>query len=324
MPLIFQDAANAAPQPDVIKTGTMQSFKSDVVDDSKNRIVLAFFMTAQNPPCDRFAQLLEKYVRLANGKAALVKFDIMECQQLAMQLGIQTVPTTMIFAKGGLVDGFAGEIPETQLKSVMQALIGKAALSLDEMLKDAAQKLNAGQAQEALEAYAAVLEKDEANPAAFAGMIRAFIALKQPEAAKELADGLDASVKSPELESAKVALKMALEAQNAPKPDDLAQKVAQNPDDLQARYDYANALFAAGDAERAIDELVDVRGEVLARLEALPADEYLVLHQYYLQGRTVSAIAERLHYCERQVYRLKRSGLRHLQDVIVCQGQGGV
>ena len=76
--------------------------------------------------------------------------------------------------------------------------------------------------------------------------------------------------------------------------------------------------------DRAIDELVDVRGEVLARLEALPADEYLVLHQYYLQGRTVSAIAERLHYCERQVYRLKRSGLMHLQDVIVCQGQGGV
>lgn len=258
MPLIFQDAANAAPQPDVVKTGTMQSFKSDVVDDSKNRVVLAFFMTAQNPPCDRFAQLLEKYVRLANGKAALVKFDIMECQQLAMQLGIQSVPTTMIFAKGGLVDGFAGEIPESQLKSVMQALIGKAALSLDEMLKDAAQKLNGGQAQAALEAYAAVLEKDEANPAAFAGMIRAFIALKQLDAAKDLADGLDASVKSPELESAKVALKMTLEAQNAPKPDDLAQKVAQNPDDLQARYDYACALFAAGDAERAIDELVGI------------------------------------------------------------------
>lgn len=82
-----------------------------------------------------------------------------------------------------------------------------------------------------------------------------------------------------------------------------------------------------GEIDRAIDELVDARREVLARLEALPEDEYSVLHQYYLQGRTVSAIALRLHYCERQVYRLKRSGLRRVQallDVIACQGQGDV
>lgn len=258
MALIFEDLNNvAASQDNVVKTGSMQSFKADVVDDSKNRVVLAYFLSPQNPACEQFGQLLEKYVRLADGKAALVKFDVAQVQQLAMQLGIQSVPTTMIFAKGGLVDGFAGAIPETQLKTVMQALIGKAALSLDEMLKNAAEKLNNGQAQEALETYAAVLEKDETNPAAFAGMIRCFIQLKQLDAAQDLADGLDAAVKSPELDAARTALKLALEAKNAPDPDDLKQK-AQNPDDLQAKYDYARALFAAGQAEQAIDQLIEI------------------------------------------------------------------
>lgn len=259
MALIFEDLNNAASSQDnVVKTGSMQTFKADVVDDSKNRIVLAYFMVPQNPACEQFGQLLEKYVRLANGKATLVKFDIAQVQQLAMQLGVQSVPTTMIFAKGGLADGFAGAIPETQLKTVMQALIGKAALSLDEMLKSAAEKLNEGQAQEALETYAAVLEKDETNPAAFAGMIRCFISLKQLDAAQDLADGLDSSVKSPELDAAKTALKLALEAQSASDPDDLKQKVDQNPNDLQARYDYARALFAAGNAEQAIDQLIGI------------------------------------------------------------------
>lgn len=259
MALIFEDLNNvAAPQDNVVKTGSMQSFKADVVDDSKNRVVLAYFLSPQNPACEQFGQLLEKYIRLAGGKAALVKFDVAQVQQLAMQLGIQSVPTTMIFAKGGLVDGFAGAIPETKLKTVMQALIGKAALSLDEMLKNAAEKLNAGQAQEALEIYAAVLEKDETNPAAFAGMLRCFIQLKQLDAAQDLADGLDASVKSPELEAAKTALKLALESQNAPDPDDLKQKAEQNPDDLQVKYDYARALFAAGQAEQAIDRLIEI------------------------------------------------------------------
>ncbi|MBO4520998.1 MAG: tetratricopeptide repeat protein [Alphaproteobacteria bacterium] len=257
MPLIFEDANNApAAQDTAVKTGTLQSFKTDVVEESKNRIVLAYFTSPKNPACDQFAALLEKYVRLANGKASLVKFDLLDVQPLAMQLGIQSVPTTMIFAKGGLVDGFAGAIPESQLKTVMQALIGKAALSLDDMLKDATEKLNNKQGQEALEAFAAVLEKDEANPSAFAGMIRAFILLGQLDAAQDLADGLDASVKNPELEAAKTALKLALEAKGAPAPDDLAQKVEQNPQDLKTRFDYACALFAAGQPEQAIDQLI--------------------------------------------------------------------
>ena len=58
----------------------------------------------------------------------LVRFVVEECQPLAAQLGIRSVPTTMIFTKGALVDRFAGEIPKQQLKQVMQALIGKDAL----------------------------------------------------------------------------------------------------------------------------------------------------------------------------------------------------
>ena len=259
MSLIFEDV-NSIPtkQNDIVKTGTLQSFKEDVVEDSKNRTVLAYFTSPKNPACDQFAVLLEKYVRLANGKAALVKFDLLEVQPLAMQLGIQSVPTTMIFAKGGLVDGFAGTVPEAQLKNIMQALIGKAALSLDEMLKDAAEKLNSNQTQEALEAYAAVLEKDETNPSAFAGMIRAFVLSGQLNAAQDLADGLDASVKSPELDAAKTALKLALEAKNAPSPDSLAKTVEQSPENLQARFDYACALFAANQPEQAIDQLIAI------------------------------------------------------------------
>ena len=257
MALIFEDLKNGAGKHDsVIKQGTMQSFKSDVMEESKNRIVFAYFQSAKNPKCEQFAQLLEKYIRLSNGKAVLVKFNIEECQSLAIQLGIQGVPTTMIFAQGGLADGFAGVVPESQLKSFMQALIGKAALSLDEMLKDAAEKLAQGQAQEALEEYAAVLEKDEANPSAFAGMIRCFIDLKQFDAAKDLADGLEDSIKSPDLQAAKIALKLALESQNAPELDEIKGKLLQTPEDLQLHYDYARALFAKGHPQEAIDQLI--------------------------------------------------------------------
>ena len=156
MPLLLdENALPAAPAAAAVKDGSMQTFKADVAEESKKRTVLAYFTSAAVEK-DRFFPLLEKYVKLANGKAALVRFVVKECQPLAAQLGIRSVPTTMIFAKGALVDGFAGEIPEQQLKQVMQALIGKDALSLDELLKKAAETLQSGNADAALGQYAAV------------------------------------------------------------------------------------------------------------------------------------------------------------------------
>lgn len=260
MALLFNDIDSPAAAANfVIKDGTTQGFKADVVEESKSRIVFAYFYSPTNcAACKQFTPILEKYIKLANGKAILVKFSVEENQQLAMQLGVQSVPTTMIFAKGGLVDGFAGAISETQLKTVMQALIGKDALSLDQMLKEANEKLQEGDINVALEGFTAVLEKDELNSAAFAGMIRAFIQMKQLDAAQDLVDGLEETIKSPELEAAKTALKLAIETKDAPSPDELAEKVKKNPDDLRAAFDYAVALFAAGEAEKSIDALIDI------------------------------------------------------------------
>lgn len=258
MPLIFEGNRPSAPEASPVKTGTVQSFKADVIDASKTKPVFACFISKADPASVQFAALLEKYVRLADGKAALVNLNVEECQNLAIQLGIRSVPTTFVFIQGAPADGFAGAVPESQLKTMMQALIGKAALSLDEMLKRADELLNAKDADGALEAYAAVLAKDETNPKAFAGMIRAFILKKDFAAAQDLADGLDESVNSPELKAAKTALNVALETKDAPLPETLAKKVEENPSDLQARFDYAVSLFAAGESEKAVDMLISV------------------------------------------------------------------
>lgn len=258
MPLIFDGVQNKTAAKPSVKTGTMQSFKSDVIDASKAKPVFACFIAAADPASVQFAKTLEKYVRLADGKADLVVFHAEDSGPLAVQLGVKSVPTTMIFSQGRPADGFAGAVPETQLKMIMQAVIGKAALSLDEMLEQAGETLKAGDPDTALQLYAAVLGKDEANPKAFAGMIRSFIAKKDFDAAKDLAEGLDDTVKSPELDAAKTALKVALETKDAPSPDDLEEKVAANPDDLQLRFDYAVSLFVASQPEKAIDLLISI------------------------------------------------------------------
>ncbi|MDD9923187.1 MAG: tetratricopeptide repeat protein, partial [Boseongicola sp.] len=50
----------------------------------------------------------------------------------------------------------------------------------------------------------------------------------------------------------------ARQAEDAGPVGELQAAVDANPDDLQARFDLAQAVYASGDAERAVDELIEV------------------------------------------------------------------
>ena len=64
--------------------------------------------------------------------------------------------------------------------------------------------------------------------------------------------------KAPELEAAHAQLELARQAANAGPVAELTAAVEAAPDDLQARFDLAQALFANGDAEGAVDNLLDL------------------------------------------------------------------
>lgn len=65
-----------------------------------------------------------------------------------------------------------------------------------------------------------------------------------------------------------------------------------------------------------IDRLVDLKREAIAMLEALPQDEYRVLHQYYVQGRTMEVIAAEQGLSVRQTYNVKSKALHLVQGML--------
>ena len=67
-----------------------------------------------------------------------------------------------------------------------------------------------------------------------------------------------------------------------------------------------------------IDEYVDRKQEVVDVLEKLPEREYGVLHRYYIRHMTLEEVGLDMGYCDRQISRIKRRGLRMLEDVLVC------
>tara|TARA_B100001989_G_scaffold252866_1_gene236656 strand:+ start:1453 stop:2382 length:930 start_codon:yes stop_codon:yes gene_type:complete len=247
----------------VIFDVTAQDFQSKVMEASLNTPVIVDFWAPWCGPCKQLMPVLEQVVNASGGKVLLAKVNLDDNPELAQALQVQSVPTVFAFFQGQPVDAFMGVQPESAIKQFVEKLVTMAnsaqpdAIDIDEGLKMAAQVLNEGNLQAAQEIYAQILQQDRMNAKAFAGMVRVFIAAGHIEQAQEFMDRAPEEIqKDGAFAEAKTALEL---AQNTPIEDfsALEEKVMASPDDHQAKIDLADALFGAGQKERACDLLLE-------------------------------------------------------------------
>lgn len=262
---ISQDETLPGAQADaaIFDVGT-QGFESRVIAASMETPVIVDFWAPWCGPCKQLMPLLEKAVNAAGGEVLLAKVNLDENQELAQALRVQSVPTVYGFFSGRPVDAFQGMVPESQVQAFVDKLVqaGRGAkpgaIDIAEALKAAGEALSEQDLQTAQGLYAAVLQQDEKNAQAFAGMIRLFIAAGQIEQAEALAGQAPEEIaKDAAFTEALTALELAA---NQPKPgqlEEMEKKIAQSPDDMDARCALAEAQFGAGQKEQAIETLLD-------------------------------------------------------------------
>ena len=258
MEALIGQAAGGAGQP---KDATTESFAADVIEASHQTPVIVDFWAPWCGPCKQLAPILERTVRDAGGKVALVKVNIDENQEIAQQLRIQSIPAVFAFDKGQPVDGFIGAQPESQIKALVERLAGPIGPSpLEQALEQAGQALEAGDHASASNIYGQILRQVPGDTAAIAGLVRCLVGAGDLTEARELVDGLDdAALKDAGIEGAISALSLAEQAGEAD--GDIAAlqaSLAQDPGDHRARFDIAMAHHGAGRSEQAIDELIEI------------------------------------------------------------------
>jgi putative thioredoxin len=257
--MTFIDGA-APPATDIVKDGTDQGFMADVVEASRAAPVIVDFWAPWCGPCKTLGPMLEKAVRNSGGKVRMVKINIDENPGVAGQLGVRSIPAVYAFDQGRPIDGFMGAIPESQIKLFVERLAGAdMTAEIEPLLEQAAESLKLGDIGGAAQGYTAVLQLDPENVKAIAGMARIALSQGDAEQAQEiLAHVPPEKANDAEVLSVKAALELSAKAEAVGDNDELGAKVAANPTDWQARYDYAEALSARGDLEAASDQLLTI------------------------------------------------------------------
>jgi len=242
--------------------GTDATFVAEVVEASQTVPVIVDFWATWCGPCKTLGPAIEASVARTKGKVRLVKIDVDKNPVYSGQLRVQSIPTVYAFWKGQPVDGFQGALPPSQVDEFVAkvAALGGASPeeeSLAEAVAAAETMLGEGDASGAAEIFAAVLQEEPENAAAYAGLVRCYIALKEFDQAEAILNGAPAAIsKATELDAVHAQLDLARQAAKAGPVDVLRARLAADPADHQARFDLATALHATGQTEAAVDELL--------------------------------------------------------------------
>lgn len=249
---------------DIVKDTTTANFMKDVIEASRSVLVLVDFWANWCGPCKQLGPVLEKVVKSYGGTVRLVKLDTDAHPSIAAQLRVQSLPTVYAFRDGRPLDGFVGVQPESMLRQFIDRLLGdgeggEAAPDLADILAAAEEALEAGDLQGAADAFSAVLQEDQGNPDALAGLARCYVKSGDTERAKQM---LALVPPDKETNAAVLAVKAALElsakAAGSGETSALEERIAKDPADHQARYDLAVALAASGNKGEALEHLLTI------------------------------------------------------------------
>jgi len=229
-------------------------FDRYVIENSHELPVLVEFMGVWSEPCIVMADIIHDLAKEFAEQFVFAKVDIEEQPGLREQFNISNIPTLLVFKDGEVTFTQEGQMQEQELRLLLKGL-GVFHIS-DELREQAREKHMAGNTPEAIMLMTQAIQRDPGNTRVAMDMVQIFIDIGEMEQATALYNRLpDADKESSMGKSLIGQLTFADLASKTEGMERLQQKLAQNANDHDARFDLAVCLVAGHDYNGAINEL---------------------------------------------------------------------
>ncbi len=231
------------------------TFQQQVVERSRQVLVVIDFWAEWCQPCRLLGPILEKLATDYDGKFLLVKADTEKLPNIAAAFGVQSIPAVYALRDGNLLDFFVGLRDERQLRAWIDRLLPTPA----ETLVAEARALAASDAKGAEAKLLEAIELDANLAAAQIALAELLLEQGRAEESRAIITRLqERGFLEDDAEKIKARLHV-MAAQHAPRDlHALRAKAAADGNDLAAKLDLAEALAAAGQQQEALETALAV------------------------------------------------------------------
>ena len=241
-----------------IKDVSENTFVPEVIEKSKEKIVIVDFWAPWCGPCKALTPILESQATKKKEHLEVVKVNVDENQGIASQLRVQSIPAVFAFSDGQPVDGFMGAKTEPEVEKFLDTLIKKFSKNNSNISEEFEILLSEGRFEE-VKLASEELIKSSPSPENYSLLIRSTIGLGDFDSVEKLIENL-----SPEILKDN-AVKGAISSYELMKNNDvedskkeILDRMQKNPADLDCKMNYSKLLFKENNFSECIDVLLEM------------------------------------------------------------------
>lgn len=235
-----------------------EQFEQLVVQKSLDKPVLVDFWAQWCAPCKVLMPMLEKITASYQGELLLAKVDCDVEQDIVARLGVQSLPTVVLFKDGKPVDGFTGAQTEADIRTMLSQYVSEPTQDAEDPVQTAQNLFDSGEFAQAEAVFKELLSGDDQQPVALVLFARCLAERGALAEAETVLNSVTDDEQKYAVAAARAQLAFLRQVVELPDMADLKSRLAKNANDDEALLQLSVQQLARQNYQPALDNLLQL------------------------------------------------------------------